>query len=75
MDALILTSFIIPAIIAFVLIALLIKERYNLLPKQPYCSEKQNQISSNLQQSSNNYLQSRKRTEDYLDFSGGTMGI
>jgi hypothetical protein len=53
MDALILTSFIIPAIVALGLIALLIKERYNLLPKNP-SGVKQKQFS-NSQSNSNHY--------------------
>jgi hypothetical protein len=75
MDALIVTSFIIPAIVAFVLIALLIKERYNLLPKQNRRSVKANNFSSTTQNSSNNYGYYRSGSKDYLDFSGGTMGI
>lgn len=69
MDALILTSFIIPAIIAFVLIALLIKERYNLLPKNSQIKNAK-RITAKV---SNDYL--NVESKNYLDFSGGTMGI
>ncbi|MBK6834710.1 MAG: hypothetical protein IPG89_10715 [Bacteroidetes bacterium] len=75
MDALIVTSLIIPAIVAFVLIALLIKERYNLLPKQNYGTRKQDRFSDNNQNLTNNYNYQRNGSRDYLDFSGGTMGI
>lgn len=75
MDALIVTSFIIPAIIAFVLVALLIKERYNLMPKQNVGTRKQHQFSSDFREIKNNYKQARKHAGDYLDLSGGTMGI
>lgn len=75
MDALIITSFIIPAIVAFVLIALLIKERYNLLPKQKVGAKKQERFSATDQNLTNSYNYLRNGSKDYLDFSGGTMGI
>lgn len=75
MDALIVMSFIIPAIVAFVLIALLIKERYNFIPKENRRSVKSNRFSSSKQNSSNHYHYYRSGSKDYIDFSGGTMGI
>jgi hypothetical protein len=75
MDALIVTSLIIPAIVAFVLIALLIKERYNLLPKRNARAGKQERFSANNQNLTNSYSYLANGSKDYLDFSGGTMGI
>ena len=79
MNPIILTSFIIPGAIAFGLIALLIKERYNLLPKKPNATQRietKNQSNQAVREYQKDRLTLGKRyPEDFLDLSGGSMGI
>ena len=79
MNPIILSSFIIPGAIAFYLIALLIKERYNFLPKGQSATEEtetNNQISQTIREYNKDKLKLGKRyPEDFLDLSGGSMGI
>ena len=79
MNPIMLTSFIIPAFVAFGLIALLIKERYNLFPKNPHGVQEEetgNQIDQKLQEYKKERIVRGKRyPEDFVDFSGGNMGI
>ncbi|HKC67557.1 MAG TPA: hypothetical protein VKG26_04960 [Bacteroidia bacterium] len=79
MNPFVLTSFIIPASVAFVLITLLIKERYNLLPKKTNTNVGTN-FNIEEEQNQANYKRDRFKQgkiypDDFLDFSGGTMGI
>ncbi len=79
MNPLTVTSFIIPAFVAIGLITLLIKERYNLVPKRTNTKREQNTENQNNQamQNYNTYrlANGKKHPDDFLDFSGGAMGI
>ena len=68
-------SFIIPAFVAFGLIALLIKERYNLLPKRTRANNENNQNQEAYNYQSNKYAQGKRYPDDFVDLSGGSLGI
>lgn len=78
MTPLILTSITIPAVTVLGLITLLIKERDYLFPKRTNTNmgvtanmEQQNQA----EQRRKRFVQGKRYPDDFLDFSGGTMGI
>lgn len=79
MNPIILSSFVIPGAIAFYLIALLIKERYSFLPKEKNIAEEtetNNQINQTIREYHKDKQTFGKRyPEDFLDLSGGSMGI
>ena len=76
MNPIILSSFLIPGAVAFCLIALLIRERYNFLQNVTQKIETNNQSDQTIQESQIDKLTFTKRyPEDFLDLSGGTMGI
>jgi hypothetical protein len=79
MNPLTVTSFIIPAFVAIGLITLLIKERYNLVPKRTHAKRDQNTENQNNQPRQNynthRFANGKRYPDDFLDFSGGVMGI
>ena len=79
MTPLILTSITIPAVTVLGLITLLIKERGYLFPKK---TNTNTQVTANVEQQPNQaahkrerFVQAKRYPDDFLDFSGGTMGI
>jgi hypothetical protein len=79
MTPIILGSFTIPAVTVFVLIVLLIEERNYLFPKKTNTNAG---VNANIEQEQNQadyrrdrYGQGKRYPDDFLDFSGGTMGI
>jgi hypothetical protein len=79
MTPLILSSFTIPAVTIFVLIALLIKKRDYIFPKKANTNVGAN---SNIEEDRHQadtrrkgYRFGKRYPDDFLDFSGGTMGI
>ena len=79
MNPFIVSSLFIPGAIAFGLVALLIKERYNLLPKKPNATKKikaNNQVDQTIRDYRKDRQTIGKRyPDDFLDLSGGTLGI
>ena len=79
MNPLTVTSFMIPAFVAIGLITLLIKERYNLTPKSKNIRGGQNTENQNNQQQqnyiNNRFANGKRYPDDFLDLSGGAMGI
>ncbi len=76
MNPMTVTSFIIPAFVAVALITLLIRERYNLMPKRTNNGNNKNQNNADAQNQRNNrFAQSKRYPDDFVDLSGGNMGI
>ncbi|GEM_PF-2633068 len=79
MTPLILSSFTIPAVTVFVLIALLIQERDYLFPRKTNTNM---EVNTNMEQQQNQatnrrerLMQGKRYPDDFLDLSGGTLGI
>lgn len=79
MTPLILTSITIPAVTVLGLITLLIRERGYLFPKKTNTNMG---ATANIEQQQNQadyrrkrFAEGKKYPDDFLDFSGGTMGI
>jgi hypothetical protein len=79
MNPMTVTSFAIPAFVAIGLIALLIKERYNLMPKRTKANNGNNTTNENNQatqhHSNDRFAQGKRYPDDFVDFSGGALGI
>ncbi len=79
MNPLTVISFMIPAFVAIGLITLLIKERYNFAPRSKNIRGGQNTENQNNQQVqnyiNNRFANTKKYPDDFLDLSGGAMGI
>ena len=82
MNPIILTALIIPASVAFGLITLLIKERDHFFPKKTTTGQRADTTTQADQQNYENKVRERtgfidtvRRSTDFLDLSGGSMGI
>ena len=77
MNPLTITSFIIPAFVAIGLITLLIKERYHLIPKKP--NMKRGEYIKDTEMAQNHTMHrlenGKQHPDDFLDLSGGALGI
>ena len=79
MNPMTVTSFAIPAFVAIGLITLLIKERYNLMPKKTKANNGNNTTNKNNQEMQNyrndRFAQGKRYPDDFVDLSGGAWGI
>ena len=75
MNPLSITPFMIPAFVAVGLITLLIRERYYLLPKKTKANNGNGEKEDVRNFKNNEYAQSKRYPDDFVDLSGGTMGI
>lgn len=75
MNPLSVTPFIIPAFVAVGLITLLIRERYNLIPKKTKANNGNREKEDVRRYVNNEYTQSKRYPDDFVDLSGGSMGI
>ena len=79
MTPLILSSITIPAVTVLGLLTLLIKERDNFFPKRRDTHvgthTPMEQVQNQAAHRKDRFMQGKRYPDDFLDFSGGTMGI
>ena len=75
MNPLSVTSFMIPAFVAVGLITLLIRERYYLMPKKTKANNGNREKEDMRNYANNKYAQSKRYPDDFVDLSGGSLGI